>query len=338
MTTYLITNERFDMPARRSNRNKSKFNYGSYFREMRDTQDLTTKPEDVSWTLTVPFEADAEPHDVVLYLGCNVLRTSHMIKTATDILDLLGVDYIAVGGPAYCCGIVHHRNGDVELAESISTNAIRYMERYKPSIVAMWCPSCISYYDEVFEIDTSFKTQHFSEFLVDRLEKFNFVNEVPLKVGLHSHMTHPKRIEEARAAMTLLSAVPGMECIELESDTRLGISCSPNTQNAVGMNVWEEIVEGQLSTSVDAGIDAFATMYHGCQRTICTYEEKYPIEIEHYLSIFARGLGIEHEDTYKKYSLWKDPTRVLADMAPCMEATGVKPERAKKLVDLTFPA
>jgi len=159
-----------------------------------------------------------------------------------------------------------------------------------------------------------------------------------LKVGLHSHMTHPKRVEEARAAMTLLSAVPGMECIELESDTRLCISCSPNTQNAVGMDVWEEIVEGQLSTSVDAGVGAFATMYHGCQRTICTYEEKYPIEIEHYLSIFARGLGIEHEDTYKKYSLWKDPTRVLADMAPCMEATGVKPERAKKLVDLTFPA
>jgi hypothetical protein len=62
-----------DMPDKRPNRNKSKFNYGSYFREMRDTQDLTTKPEDVSWTLTVPFEADAEPHDVVLYLGCNVL-------------------------------------------------------------------------------------------------------------------------------------------------------------------------------------------------------------------------------------------------------------------------
>ena len=326
------------MPDKPTSRNKSKFDYGSYFREMRDTHDLTTMPQDMSWTPSVPFEADAEPHDVVLYLGCNVLRTSHMIKTATDILDLLGVDYIAVGGPAYCCGIVHHRNGDTELAESISTNAIRYMERYKPKTVAMWCPSCISYYDEVFEIETSFKTQHFTEFLVDHLDELDFVKEAPSKVALHSHMSHPKRLEEARAAMTLLSAVPGMECVELPPDARLGISCSPTTQQAAGMDVWEEIVEGELSSSVDQGIDAFATLYHGCQRAICAYEEKHPIEIEHYLSLFARGLGIEHEDTYKKYSLWKDPARVMAEMAPCMEAAGVKPARAQKLVDLTFPA
>lgn len=245
---------------------------------------------------------------------------------------------MAVGGPAYCCGIVHNRNGDIELAETIGRNAIRYMERYKPKIVAMWCPSCISYYDEVFEVETSFKTQHFTEFLVDHLDELNFVKEVPLKVALHTHMTRPKRIEEARAARTLLSAVPGMECVELESDQRLGISCSPTTQQAAGMDVWEELVESQLDTAVEGGFDALATLYHGCQRTICSYEEKYPIEIEHYLSLFARGLGIEHEDTYKKDSLWRDPARVMAEMAPCMEAAGVKPDRAQKLVDLTFPA
>ena len=326
------------MPNKPTSRNKSKYDYGAYFREMRDTHDLTTKPEDRTWNAVPPIEAEAEPHDVVLYLGCNVLRTSHMIKTATDILDLLGVDYVAVGGPAYCCGIVHNRNGDIELAETIGTNAIRYMERYQPKIVAMWCPSCISYYDEVFEVETSFKTQHFTEFLVDHLEEMNFVKDVPLKVGLHSHMTHPKRIEEARAAVTLLSAVPGMECVELATDIRMGISCSPNTQQAAGMDVWEQIVEGELSTAVDEGIDAFATLYHGCQRTICAYEEKFPIEIEHYLSLFARGLGIEHEDLFKKYSLWRDPARVMAEMGACMEASGVRPERAQKLVDLTFPA
>ena len=34
------------MPKQPISRNKSKFDYGSYFREMRDTHDLTTMPQD----------------------------------------------------------------------------------------------------------------------------------------------------------------------------------------------------------------------------------------------------------------------------------------------------
>ncbi len=53
----------------------------------------------------------------------------------------------------------------------------------------------------------------------------------------------------------------------------------------------------------------------------------------HYLSVFARGLGIEFEDTFKKYRLWADPERVLADMTPCQQANGVDAERARRFVE-----
>ena len=52
--------------------------------------------------------------------------------------------------------------------------------------------------------------------------------------------------------------------------------------------------------------------------------------------MFARGLGIDFEDTYKKYRLWADPDRILADITPCQEANGVDPARARELVDRTF--
>ncbi len=68
---------------------------------------------------------DPAPREVVLYLGCNVLQTSHMVQTVTDILDRLDVDYVAVGGPACCCGIVHHRGGDYDTAQSTGAVAIR---------------------------------------------------------------------------------------------------------------------------------------------------------------------------------------------------------------------
>src|SRR5436309_14861006 len=91
--------------------------YGQYFGEITLTHALTTLPGERTWRLAPPGR-DVEAHEIVLYLGCNVLRTSHMIRTITAIFDRLGLDYVAVGGPTYCCGIVHHREGDTTAGEA----------------------------------------------------------------------------------------------------------------------------------------------------------------------------------------------------------------------------
>jgi hypothetical protein len=58
--------------------------------------------------------------------------------------------------------------------------------------------------------------------------------------------------------------------------------------------------------------------------------------VEHYLTVFARALGVEFEDKFKKYRHWEDPQRVLADVTPCQIANGVDPERARAIVAETF--
>jgi hypothetical protein len=52
--------------------------------------------------------------------------------------------------------------------------------------------------------------------------------------------------------------------------------------------------------------------------------------------VFARALGIEFEDTFKKYRLWGDPARVLEDATPCMTANAVDPAAARALITTTF--
>ncbi|MBI2165098.1 MAG: (Fe-S)-binding protein [Chloroflexi bacterium] len=324
-----------EMKVAVASRKRSDFDYSGYFREMRLIHDLTILPGDRRWRAVPPTRP--EPHKVVLYLGCNVLRTSHMVSTISDILDLLGVDYVAVGGPAYCCGIVHHRYGDTELSQAMGANAVRYLERFEPERVLMWCPSCIYFYDEVFQVPASFQTQHVTEFLVEQLAKLRFVRELPKRVALHYHCNRPRRLQEAQAAETLLAAVPGLKMVKLDSDMRLDRSCSELLQQTLGLSAWQEIVEGQVSQALEGGADTFATLYHGCQRLICSYEERYPLTFEHYLTVFARALGIEHEDKYKKYRLWRDPQRVLAEMAPCMQANGVREQEAQLVVRRTFP-
>lgn len=322
------------MPDKPISRNKSGFAYGPYFREMRLQHDVMMMPENMSW-LAGPTK-DPEPHKVVLYLGCNVLRTSHMIRTVTDVFDLLNIDYVAVGGPAYCCGIVHHRKGDTELSETMGANTVKYFERFQPEQVVMWCPSCIYYYDDMFQVPSSFETLHVTEFLVEQLDKMDLARQPAQKVALHYHSAHPRRLQEARAAEQLLAAVPGLECVDIGTDDRLDKACSPSSLEVTGEELWREIIEGQLQAAEDAGVTTFANLYHGCQRLIGGYEADRPFAVEHYLSVFARALGIEHEDTYKKYMLSGDTDKIMADMAPCMQANGVDPEQARRMVDRTF--
>ena len=118
------------------------YDYGRYFGEIALTHDLTSLPGERRWRLTPPGR-EPELHRIVLYLGCNVLRTSHMIQTITAIFDRLGLDYVAVGGATYCCGIVHHQQGDTAAAGGMSRHTIDLFRRFEPEEVVMWCPSCI---------------------------------------------------------------------------------------------------------------------------------------------------------------------------------------------------
>jgi Fe-S oxidoreductase len=312
------------------------FDYGKYFGEIRVLHDLQTTPDERRWQLTP--ERDPAPRQIVLYLGCNVLRTSHMVRTVTALFDHLGLDYVAVGGVAYCCGIVHHRNGDVAAGQSMSHHTIELFERYRPDEVVMWCPSCIHFYDDVLALDLPFRVRHTTEFLVDQLPRLAFSRRVDARVALHRHVVGEARQREGAACRRLLEAVPGVSYVEIEPTAEFDRSCGPTVPQALGPARWDALVRDELARAAAAGATTMATIYHGCQRMTCHFEEEQPLAIEHYLSVFARALGIEFEDTFKKYRLWKDPDRVLADATPCQQASGVDPARARQVVARIFPA
>jgi heterodisulfide reductase subunit D len=311
------------------------YDYGQYFGEITLTHDLTTPPGERTWSLSSPGR-DVAPHEIVLYLGCNVLRTSHMIRTITAIFDRLRLDYVAVGGPTFCCGIVHHQHGDAAAADGMSHRTLELFGRFRPREVVMWCPSCIYFYDEVQQIRLPFPFRHATEFLVDQLPKLTFSRDVPARVALHHHAQSEPRRREGLAARRLLESVPGLRYVEIDPEARFGRICTQAVQHQVGLATWDRLVLDEIDRARAAGADTLATIYHGCQRLICGFEAERPIAIEHYLSVFARGLGIEFEDKFKTYRLWQDPERVLAATTPCQRANNVDPARARALVEATF--
>src|SRR6266851_1845857 len=303
--------------------------------EMLLTQNLTTMPEERTWRLTAP-PREGEHHDIVLYLGCNVLRTSHMIRTITAIFDRLGLDYISVGGPTYCCGIVHHQQGDAAAAGGMADNTIKLFERYQPEEVVMWCPSCIYFYDEVRHATLPYKVSHAAEFLVSKLPEIQLTQKVDATVALHYHNVSEARRREGLAGRQLLEAVPGLRYVEVEPNPRFGRSCAPAVQEQLGLDVWNGMALDEVDRARAAGVDILATIYHGCQRYMCVFEAERPITIEHYLTVFGRGLGLEFEDRFKKFRLWQDPERVLEETTPCQRANNVDAARARAVAMENF--
>ena len=247
--------------------------------------DLTTRPEERRWRLAP--ERVPERRSIVLYLGCNVLRTSHMIRTVTALFDRLGLDYVAVGGVAYCCGIVHHRNGDVAAGAAMSHHTVELFKRYQPDEVVMWCPSCIHFYDDVLARDLPFRVRHTTEFLVDQVPRLTFSRRVEARVALHRHVVGEARQREAAACRRLLEAVPGVDYVDIEPTLAFDRSCGPTVPQALGQNRWDALVRDELVRAAAAGATTMATIFHGCQRMTCHFEDEQPLAIEHYLSGFA---------------------------------------------------
>jgi hypothetical protein len=129
--------------------------------------------------------------------------------------------------------------------------------------------------------------------------------------------------------------VPGLRYVHIEPDPRFSRTCSAAVQQELGMDGWRAAVRGELEQARAGGAGTLATIYHGCQRQMCAFEGDGML-VEHYLTVFARALGIEFEDKFKKYRHWEDLERVLEDMTPCQLANGVDPERARTLVTETF--
>lgn len=315
--------------------NKSKSFYSSYYREIDVLHGMQSEPEEREWLLSVP-KGEVKPTQVVLYLGCNVLRTTHLMRTVMDVFKLLDVDFVSVGGASYCCGIQHHSNGDTKAASSIAATTVQNFKRFQPERVVMWCPSCIFFYDDIMNMREDFEFQHVTEFLVESLDKLNFQPQTPTKVSLHYHTGRPQSDVEARSAMKLLNLLPGVELTDVGSDARLSRHCTPAARQALGATEWDSIISQSCQAAVDAGADTFATLYHGCQRALCAYEKEFPLKVEHYLTVVGRALGIEYEDQYKKYMLMGNVDAIMDEVSPCAVASGISLEEAKATVEKVF--
>src|ERR671938_74540 len=189
--------------------------YARYYGDLLVLADLLRDSPERAWLTTLP--AEAAPAEYVLYLGCNVLRTMHLAETVIDLMAYLGEDFVPLGGPANCCGIGHARRNETAAGERLTGSTLRKLNAFTPSKIVTWCPSCTFWLDKMIPAQRpdSAPLQHFSEFLVQRLDRLGFVQPVRRRVALHGHTGSAQQDQDAAMVTRLLQAIPGVETVEL---------------------------------------------------------------------------------------------------------------------------
>lgn len=263
---------------------------------------------------------------VVFYVGCNAIRTPHLLFNAMYVLDAIGADYEVVGGPGTCCGIIHQKwEGELATGERVTAGTLRKFEGFKPERVLTWCPSCQLHLGESLAgfRRTSFDLDHVTDFFVAHEERLHakFVRPVPRKAVLHAHIG---LTDLGRNVAVLLAAIPGLQLVETVWEP--GYTCGGS-----GCNKAPKLAALEHARLLDrvreTGADVLVTFYHGCHASFVGAEKEGRFRILNFTDLLVEALGgVPHEDRFKRYRLADDLKMVVEEGLPYLRANGIDVE------------
>ena len=277
-------------------------------------------PQDVRRLLQPPQARDAE---VVFYLGCNAIRTPHILFNAMYVLDALEVDYEVLGGPSACCGIIHSKwEGDLKTGGQVTTATLHRFGEFKPKKVLNWCPSCELHLGETIKgyRETSFDFDHITKYLVEREADLKARLSTPVKMRVMLH-AHTGMAELGGNVARLLRAIPGLTLVDtlLEPGYTCGGSGADRSP-ALKAHLREET----LAHMKDSGCDALVSLYHGCHQQLAAAGLEHGFRVVNFTDLLVRGLGGEpREDALEAYRALGEWKAIASLALPKLQASGI---------------
>ena len=250
------------------------------------------------------------------------------------MLERLGVTYEVMGGVATCCGIQQFKQGDAKTAGRVGFNTIERLARPKASRVISWCPSCqiqigefaLPAYGESFGA-VPFDISPIAEFFAERLDDLKplFVHRVERRVALQERSALPGVMV---AVKKVLSAIPGLEVIELD----VPVVSTQASHLSVLPKFKAELREREFRAAAEAGVDTFASIFHGCHRELIKFQPKVSFELLNFMELIGEAMGIHIPDLYKRLQMIGDIDAIIADTAGHIEAHGLDLDQVRDVL------
>ena len=290
---------------------------------------LQLPPDLVARVTRSAHASDGPAPDVVLYLGCNVMKTPHIALLCMDVLDRVGARYAVHGGPANCCGVIQFRAGDLKTGGKVGSNSVAGFAATGAAKVLTWCPTCNIQLGEIVlpTAPPSFALEHVVPYIASRIEtlRTHFVRRVEKRVALHEH---PGVAGVTEGVLKILGAIPGLTIVDL-AQPRVGYMCN----SLAPVPAYKRALHSQeLEAAAAAGVDALVGIYHACHRELCAHETSYPFHVVNFLELVGEAMGVDRPDLFKQWKMMQDVDRVLAETSAQIAAAGLDVESVREVM------
>jgi hypothetical protein len=322
------------------------FDFTAYYQRLQDVKKLQIPAGAVRWT--EHYEPPQRSSDIVLYLGCNILRTPDVAADVVAVFETLGLDFVAVAGVQFCCGITWDRFGNVSKGQNVSDLTIERLASYQSRLVVHWCPSCdVHFSDVVTGRDAKtlpFEVTDAPAFLSDlsKQGRIPWRNPVPGRVVLHSHTGregHENGQRRARAdrdhVSHLLQQIPGVQLQGVvDAPPEFDYDCGPSSMR-VERSRWLEIRAEQLAKVRELNTDTLVTVSHACQREWCDVGNE-ALRVRNYISLIAEALGYDRayeNDALGRLKHTKDVQDIVESTEANWSSHGLNREQAEDIAN-----
>ena len=294
------------------------------------TRSLQMRDSEINWYQgSIPDEVKA---DLVLMLGCNIMRTPHLAHAGVEVVRRIGLNVQAIGGRAYCCGAPGFGT-DNRMSEKITQGTFGAFEKFSPEQVLTWCPSCYHHFNDFTNdiIDYDYEMGHATHFLAENLERVQaaIMKPVRKRVAIHEHGALGSEAPIVPDVKKVLGVIPGLELVEIEQFP-YGYQCgpilgaNPAAKRAAQRKVCEEAAK--------AKVDMLVTIHQSCEREFCTAEKYYPFESKGLIILLAEAMGLEYENRYKKFKMAGDVDQIMWEARDYAADSGYPVERIRAAI------
>jgi Fe-S oxidoreductase len=236
---------------------------------------------------------------ITFWFGCNMLRHAEMIRLSIMLLERVGYDVSAAGGPAYCCGTAHDHqpHGASNMAARTVGRFNEAAEKEGRGKVVTWCPSCHMHMSDIMSPGNAvaFEVAHITELLAERAERLAPLLQVVVnrRVLLHRHLGFATHVAVNDRVAGLLSRIPGLQLVQ--GPAHPGHMCSalstvPGALAKAARETWG-------AASAD-NCDTVCTIFHSCHRELAALDGRENVHVRNWVHLVAEAMGVEASDAY----------------------------------------
>ena len=271
---------------------------------------LQMQPSEARWLSRIP--ENPNPVDVVLFLGCNGLLRPDIALSLIDIMDMIGINYVALGGTGFCCGMPAQMIGEVAESEKYMRNLIESLLALKPRTVLYACAECLYVTARIAPniMDIPFKQDSVIKFIADHLDHLQFKHPQSLGVTFHDSCAHGRLWGDYESPRKILKAIPGAKLVEMKH-IRQDAPCCGGTGEMFFPGKGKDLKKMRMEEAKETGAKKLVTICVGCELSYLKWGGDKPFGITNIIPLLAKSLGIEREHALEPFFSSKDMEGVL---------------------------